>query len=265
VRPPYSFSAAFELGWGTFTANYGVLLAASAIMLVVNLVDNVVEKALGAVHFLLQFAWALPFFLLVTMPLYAGVLLLAARGIRRGKCRFDDLSLGYLRLGPVVVWSLLMLAAMLVIAMPGIAAVWSAFFSRNDGLFLAVVIGVAVLYACVFLFLIARFGFVVALLADPDIGRLEVSQAVRVSWQTTAKCWPSLVGLQLVVTVLVLASLLLLCVGIVFLGYPLWIAVGGSAYALLFTPEHFNQRCRACGYPLSGTSGTVRCSECGTI
>ncbi|NBW86317.1 MAG: hypothetical protein EBR23_05705 [Planctomycetia bacterium] len=80
-----------------------------------------------------------------------------------------------------------------------------------------------------------RVVFTAALVADPALGNLSVTEALNRNWSTVSIPQGfSLVGLGLVVSLLAGFSVLLLCVGYILVGLPLCLAIGGAASTLLF-------------------------------
>lgn len=236
--PLYSFGAAWDRGLVVFKANYPVLLGTAGIIVGAGLVDMAVRAVLEKIHPIVETLWAIPFALFVTIPLKAGAMLVGARAARsvRATSKIEDIFLGYARLGPLILWALLVSAVSIALMLPGGLLVAAGFMAGRDTVGVIVLIPVLLLYAALFLCLGVRFYIVPAMLVDPDLARRDIIDTARTSWRLTAGVWPSLLGLNIVLGVLMAGTLLLLCLGVVFLGLPIAFAVIGSAYAMLVNP-----------------------------
>jgi hypothetical protein len=103
----------------------------------------------------------------------------------------------------------------------------------SAGIVSAVIIAVALgLIATALVFV--RIIFMPAIVADPSLGSIGVMDALRLNWRATRGLGWSLLALFVVVSMLVAASVLLLCVGYVLIGLPLGIAALGAVYTMLF-------------------------------
>lgn len=234
--PAYSFGGAFERGMAVFKSNYGVLLGTAAVIFGTSVVDMAVRAVLEQVEPLLIVLWALPFTFCVTIPLSAGAMLVGARAARGGKAQITDLFLGYKRLGWVILWALLVSLAFIGLMIPGGIAVAVAFAAGGETVGLLVAIPLVLIYLGVFLCLTMRIFFVPAMLVDPELVPRDIIATAKASWALTRGNWPSLLGLSIVVGLLMAATFLLLCVGILFLGYPIYLAIMGTAYAMVVSP-----------------------------
>lgn len=240
--PPYSFGAAWERGFVVFKANYAALLGATAILFGAGVVDTVVRAVLEQIEPMLVLLWALPFTLCVSLPLNAGAMLVGARAARGGKAEIADIFLGYQRLGWVIIWSLLLGLACIGLMIPGVIAAVVAFAAGGETVGLLVTIPVALIYMGVFLCLSMRFFFVPAMLVDPELAPQDIFTTAKTSWKVTEGNWPSLLGLSIVVGLLAGATFFLLCLGILFLGYPIYLAIMGTAYAMVVNPLSMRSR-----------------------
>lgn len=259
---PYSFSAAFELAAHTFKRRWGtlvyiglILFLVTVALIFVQVVPMITALALGVnpngaggnflglVTVLLGIVTNL-----AIGPLFAGVTLTAAN-TTLGRSQRGNLLLGFKRWGKVVLANLLVLAIAIgayivaILPMVVITAILAAVTPRNQtpGL-----VGMIVLFAglaasfVLFLFaavVVMRVFFTPVIAADPELG-LGVMGALRMSWSRVSigrAC--SLFGLFLVAGLLGMLSWIVLLVGFPLLGMPIWFAVLGSAYQLLFRSD----------------------------
>lgn len=106
-----------------------------------------------------------------------------------------------------------------------------------------------------------RLMFAPMLFLDAPPGQLDLGGAFRLSWERTAHCAWGLVWLQLITTLVLVASLLALCVGVVLYGAPFWFSTLAIAYRCIF-PEQHSGICARCGYDVDAAPGAP-CPECG--
>lgn len=246
----YSFSAAVALAAHTFTSRWvklvllGLLVAVTII--VVGLFQALFENlqpgqsvnwmAIGA-------SWAVA--ILVTGPLFAG-LFVAAANTTVGRPNIADLLLGFRRYGTVVLTNLLVALIAAGVAIVGFVPLLAAAFAadaiqgwnRNPEMHPVAAILVGTCMIAIFLTAAVvgvRTGFAPALAADPENGDLNAFASLWLSWSRTSGIRGfSLLGLLLLAGIVMVLTLLLVCVGFVLLGLPIFIAVLGSAYQLLF-------------------------------
>lgn len=251
---PYSFSAACALAIQTFKTQWVPLLRMSLIMLGISIGlaspqwivttigamsgDPAVESATMIVGTV--FAYALN--ILVTAPLLSGMIVAGANAAV-GRANVADVFLAFRRYGRVVLANLLvyliMVGVFLSACVPlGLAV---AFAQAVAGGPTETALGIAsagvsfVLMILGFAMVVARTGYAPAIVADPDLGRLGVIEAIRLNWsRTSVSNGFSLLGLLILMSILVTLSLLLFCVGYLLVGLPLMWAVTGSCHQLLF-------------------------------
>ena len=257
---PYSFAAAFALAFHTFRRRWATLVYLGLLMIIVGVVLAIPQVALVVAGLALGvnpndaagralLAWGPQLVgwvtnVLVGGPVFAGFVL-AAANVTCGRGRRGDLLLGFRRFGTVVLASLMVFAISMggafVAILPVLAgglAVAALGPQGNPGpvgvaVFLGGVAGsLALLLA--FAVVMARVSFTPIIAADPDLG-LDLPAAVRLNWSrvTIGRAF-SLGGLLLVAGILLMLSIAVLCVGLVLIGMPLWTAVLGAAYQLLF-------------------------------
>ncbi|MGD9690693.1 MAG: hypothetical protein AB7K52_13500 [Phycisphaerales bacterium] len=270
----YSFSNAWSAGYELFKAQYGLLLAVAAINLGAGIADQLVSSFLEAVASPAGIiaSWVFQFF--VAYPIWAGTLLLVVR-LARGQETSIDVCLAGFRHYPQLLLVQLALGLIFlgVAAIPG-SVIFMVATAGRGWAFGPVILGIAVaILLLLMLWLSARLLFTLVIVVDdawdrqgPDQRPLgawdRASSALRMSWNLTQPVTWSLVGLQVSVSLVAGLTILLLCVGILLLGMPLYFGVIASAYVMLARPL-LDGRCRACGYPLDDVRGPI-CPECGT-
>lgn len=253
---PYSFSAAFDLAFRTFKTQWASLLLMSLIMLGISIglaVPQWIVTGIGAVSgdpalesaamiagTVLGYALSI----LVSAPLMAGVAVAGANAAA-GRANVADVFLGFKRYGTVVLASLLVYLIMFVVFVPaciplGVAAAFAQSVTGGPneaalGIVIAAAVVSFVLLLLGFATVYARTGFTAAIVADPELGRLGVFEAVRLNWaRTSVRTGFSLLGLLILTSLLASLSLLLFCVGYLLVGLPLMWAVLGACHQLLF-------------------------------
>ncbi|MBX9736214.1 MAG: hypothetical protein K2X32_04750 [Phycisphaerales bacterium] len=265
--PPYSFQNAFEIGFQTFQKHYVALLLGSLIYVVLSVIGLVMTMALDAVAppsgSILN--WIYSF--LVLSPSIAFITFLGVRGARGQSVSVEGLQDLLPRYGVLLLYSILTTGLAIVVFLP---------FGMIAGLVIALAIGTkanALFWLLVPLFLLAMLVFAYLTtrvifgyyrVIDPELPPIGVIDAMKQSWAVTAgvTAW-SMLALGLVTGMLLLASLFLLCVGVLFLGLPLMLGIYGAAYAMLsqrLTPGY----CKSCGYSIREIRDG-RCPECGTL
>jgi len=183
-------------------------------------------------------SWAVT--ILVTGPLFAG-LFVAAANTTVGRPNIADLLLGFRRYGTVVLTNLLVALIAAGVAIVGFVPLLAAAFAadaiqgwnRNPEMQPVAAILVGTCMIAIFLTAAVvgvRTGFAPALAADPENGDLNAFAALWLSWSRTSGVRRfSLLGLLLLAGIVMVLTLLLVCVGFVLLGLPIFIAVVGSA------------------------------------
>jgi hypothetical protein len=266
-RPPLpalSFEEAWSFGMQGFKANYGLLVGVGFAVLGVSAIDNVVTSMLEQISEIGQAIWMIGMGLLVSIPMSAGMVLVGANVARRGRGTFTDLFLGYRRLGALLGWSLLAGLAGATLVGPAVLLVLA--LQRTSGNDVAVVVGICVglVYLVGFIFVGTRLQLVGPMLVDPHLPARPIMATVKAAWGMTSEGkWLSLFVIYLVAGIMMMASILLLCIGLPLVGYPLYIAVTGAAYAMLTEDQWMGvRRCERCGYDLTGLAADA-CPECG--
>jgi len=233
----FSFQAAFALGWQTFRSRYGALLGASVVFLfawfAVSTVANLSRLALSpqapgvamepddfTIAFLLfNSSIDMALSVLFTVPLLAGLLLLALRHIRGESPPLGTLFAGFSeRYGPLVGIGALGTAPLLLVSAPVLLG--------PSPLFLLLIpVGVV---------LAVRFYLIYLLCVDPR-RRLGVIESYATSWRLTGPdpvFWP-LLGVVLALFLIGVLCTALLLLPLIFFGVPFAIAVAAASYELI--------------------------------
>jgi hypothetical protein len=257
IEAPYSFGNAFDLAVKTVKSQWGPLVLAGLVTLAAYTVigapqwimlavgeasrDDDVKSWMGLGSNCFGFVVNI----LIGGPLFAGIALCGANAVA-GRGNVADLFLGFRRYGQVLLAYLLLMAisagvtfVVYLSATIGFLVVAVAAGGLNSaagvsaGIVSAVIIAVALgLIATALVFV--RIIFMPAIVADPSLGSIGVMDALRLNWRATRGLGWSLLALFVVVSMLVAASVLLLCVGYVLIGLPLGIAALGAVYTMLF-------------------------------
>jgi hypothetical protein len=105
-----------------------------------------------------------------------------------------------------------------------------------------------------------RLAFSALVCLDPLWEGLDPWSCIKASWRITGPyVWPLFV-VALAAGLIAAASVLLLGVGVILLGWPLSIAIMGAAYTLI-VEQHITTTCPACGAALPDPSAP--CPSCG--
>jgi hypothetical protein len=286
---PYSFSNAFSKGLELFRTIWGPLVLMTLVVIGVSILSFLLQQ--GAilafqswVGMVMSYVLNFAFSVLVMLPLIAGCMIIVAERIRgRTNVGVGDifgLTFGARYAGVMIaglLFTLAMYLAGLIIVSPLIATglIGGATLTPGpggvtqvQGVTFGLAIGLGLLFCLVggiaIYYFMARFSVAVPLALDTRVASMGTIDCFRASWHLTkGKGW-SILGLGLVTGILSALTVLLLCIGIVLVGYPLLLATFGAAYAMIVQPLVKRDVCTSCGFDLAGnTSGT--CPECGTF
>jgi hypothetical protein len=264
---PYSFSAAFEAGWRAFAANYGKLLGATLVYLLIyiatafmaGLVDarlmGAPDPAIQPVSLLL--GW------LFLGPLGLGLTYVGVAAVRGEAGSLDNLFIAFRRYG--VVLGIMLLTSLIEMGIGLLAAAPALLVGATvSTVGVLVIVPLVVVAVVVAMYVNVRLWFAGVAAVDPSGPGAGVVDSIKIAWAMTrgGAAW-SLLGLLIVVMVMVVATFAMLILPGFFFGAPLTVAVFGAAYALLAGQKGvapLEGVCRRCGYPVEGA--TV-CPECG--
>lgn len=258
---PFSIGGACDHGWQIFKRHYGILLGGSALVAVLSIALNGVEKMLNASAFPAGSLVSLVAGFFLMPVLQTGLLFVAVRAARSEPIAFEHMFDGFRRYWPIVGVNALagLIFAGAVMPFAGVMGVAAA-LSGGRASVVVVLVLIGILAFAVLLALYVRLSFASVICLDPAAGEGVVG-AIRRSWEITGPYWGPLTVLQIVLWLVLVGSLLLFCVGIILLGLPLVLAINGAAYAALLRPRQL-PRCEACGYDTSGLNTRI-CPECG--
>lgn len=231
-RMTYCFSNAFSAGWDTLKSNYGVVLGATVVYMIIAMVVGVIP-IIGA---LLS--------LFIVTPVLAGLLVLGVKA-HQGSPQFSDLFVGFSKYLPVLGIGLLLGLVYFVIAIPifVVMAVGSippfgdpdAFSQNPPSAGLIAAMAIAYLFAIVCnVFITSRVMFAYPLCLQADLG---VVDSIKTSWTSTKPVMWTQIGLLIVMGLIVAVCAVACFVPAVFFGLPLMICVYGAAYNLLMNHQ----------------------------
>jgi hypothetical protein len=219
-------------------------------------------------------SYAVQIFLIT--PVMYGALLIATR-MARGETSVSRVSVGNMfeplkdRYWTSVLAGLMVLAITLagvVVAFLIAGAVggttWLALGSPRFGQKLDIVygVGLVVLIASYIIILVPMMCLMLVpiLVTDDRSGLMPIGASLSTAWNLTRGKRLSIFAIVVVGGIIAALTILLLCVGVVLVGYPFFLALSGSAIAMLIRPLEDTNRCPSCGY----NRGVLpRCPECG--
>lgn len=261
---PYSFGAAFSQGWSLFGARYGMILAATAIYLGVAILTQVTQVIIqvrsGQV---VAYLLGVPIAILFTTPFQASWTWAAVAASRGEPATASTLVRAFERYGQTVGLAVLIFLASVLAGIPLVLLALFLGFLGPLGIALLVILGIPI--AVVYAWVCVRLMLAYCLILDDRLGAMSPIEAVRTAFEMTSgiRGW-SLLGLNFVLGLLVVLSILLLILPFVFVGLPFMAAAQAMAYQQLAADHGLisARSCRYCGFDLTGLSDEV-CPECG--
>lgn len=260
--PPFSFGTAFAWAFDLLREHYGKLLLVAFVYLLLQMGMQVAaipfNQTLGQASDQSDFApYMVPLFfgglilavatVLVGIPLAAGIQWAGVRAARK-ELDVSDLFAPYKRfftvLGIALVSGLLQLAVALPLVFVGLLTLGSAIVDNDvlhrpvNGVLVGVLLLMAFVTLGVMIYLSTRLYFASVLAIDPrtasaQTGPLGVVEALKRSWELTSGRAFEVLAYGLCAILVAFATVLLFCVGLFFVGFPLMIVFYGSAYELL--------------------------------
>jgi hypothetical protein len=237
---PFSFGEAFSQGSNTFKTRYGSLLGATAVFILVMIGIGIAQLVLDTVFGHADSNDPTLSDLLITVfvsNVFGPGLFLYAVQLHRGQSP----GLGTLFAGFSRYWPMVGIGVLVSLIFGGIA-LGMAFFAglgfavssigSAPDLSLGAGFAIAVLVAvCLSLFFATRLAFVSVLCIDPE-RQYGVTESFAASWRMTGPIFWPLLGLIIVLSLILTASLLLLVLPVIFVGIPLFTVVLAAAYQL---------------------------------
>jgi hypothetical protein len=195
-------------------------------------------QALDGLNLLVQLVTRL----LVQVPLQASVAVIGAAAIR-GDLRYTDMFVAFRRffgvLGASIIYGLAVSAALLITMLPMFALPLIAFSggfratSSSPIMFFLIALAAAVLIGALMIRWVIRYSLGVSIVCDPVHRSVGIFEAFRMSAAVMRGREGSVFLFMMVTTLLAVLSVLLLGVGILLVGWPLWVCANGAIYHLL--------------------------------
>ena len=242
----FTFDAAFAKGMALFKSRYGGLLAATLVFILVllgvGLVKALVNTVLGvdpnhtsptATDHLID--------IFFTVPLTAGILLIALLHLRGESPAMGTLFAGFRRYWPLVgIGVLLMLIFVGPIVVAALFLGFGALFLGGTSAALPAITVTAILVGlvliCILIMLYTKLIFASLLCIDPRT-RLGVCDSIATSWRMTGPVFWPLLGLIIVMGLILIGTIIVLVLPVFFVGIPLCLAITVSAYELVMSEQ----------------------------
>jgi hypothetical protein len=242
----FTFEAAFAKGMALFKSRYGGLLAATLVFILllvgVGLAKALVNSVLGAdpdqtsataTDHLID--------IFISVPLTAGILLIALQHLRGESPAMGTLFAGFRRYWPLVgIGVLLMLIFMAPVVVAALFLGFGALFLGGTSAALPAITVTAILVGlvliCIFIMLYTKLIFASLLCIDPRT-RLGVCESISTSWRMTGPDFWPLLGLIIVMGLILIGTSILLVLPLFFVGIPLCLAITVSAYELIMSEQ----------------------------
>lgn len=239
--PEFDIGRVYGEGWGTMSSRYGLLLGAAVVFILIEIgiaiVVGVIERANPVGGLVLNFVSTF----LVNPPFAAGLFFLGVQVHRGEPVALEAMFSGFSRYGVVIgINALFTLLVLLALIPPGLLIGVGVAISSGAGSAAGIgfiVAGVAIAFGLI-LFISVRLAFATVVCLDPKNGYTGVIESLTLCWRATAPVAWKLLLLYLLVVLTMFGTMLLLCVGLFFLGYPFGIAVAGASYCAIFSPLH---------------------------
>lgn len=284
VNLPYSFGNAFEAGFRLLTAHYGMVLLVSLIYFFATIINTVVSFVLDSIVPLAGTLVSLAAQFLLLLPLFSGCMWCMVRGLRGQRVDPSGIGRAFERYGQVVavhVLSLLVILGLILVPSCFLGVLVTAFQAGARGSMgpgggtaqatmlaaWSILIVGALALLLVVSYVQARLLCASVLVLDAAVGEHDAIMALKRSWKLTGGLVGlSLLALNVVVMILSLLTILLLGVGYLLLGIPVWFTVLSAAYVQLVEPLRASlpAQCQSCGYLRAGLPKQAPCPECGS-
>jgi hypothetical protein len=237
--PDFTVGEAIGEGHKLLMANYGLMLGASIVVLLLTLAAMVVAGLadgflVGPDAMFQPVTTATQF--LVQTPLGIGIGMLAARRYRDNAGSFEDIFIGFTRYWQVVVIGLIMTVGVMVVALAGVfggALVVGGIYLASPAAAIVVAILLYLVFLVALVYLAMRLWFAYLICVDPRGARPGPIDSIKLSWYMTSghvfKLWLTGVAMGLIGILCVL----LLVLPFVFYALPLIGCITGVLYVLV--------------------------------
>ena len=229
----FTFKAALGLGCRTFKSNYGALLGASVVFLLVSAGAEFLQGVIPVPGL------GLLTYIFLNGPLWAGMAVLAVLHVRGESPPLQTLFAGFTRYWPLAGISALLL--LIVWLLPSSLMLMLAFaISLNwSDPAAATLLVLAIPFIACALFFSVRLLFAPLLCLDPH-RQLGIKASFTTAWKLTAPFFWPLLGLLLVVALIATATVMLFVLPFIVIGFPLGIAVMAAGYELITGGENMD-------------------------
>ncbi len=249
-------------------ANYGLLVGVVGVWMGVSTALTVLSLGLDQIHPAVSVLWDLVTLLVIDAPLYAGVTMLGVRLARGEKPPFDAMFDGFRSFGPIVLVSLIKLLivavamGLLIFLIAGLVRLIGFGGAKLPRALASLGVSFALLLSVGYcMFLLVRVSLADVFVLDHTGPRPGPINALRLSSRVTAPVTITLVLLFLLGLFIAVGTTLMLVIGLLLLGLPLLICMGGVSVRRML--ESLNRPvCNHCGFDLSATV-QLKCPECG--
>jgi len=219
----FTVGNAFNEGWRVMKANYGSLLGAALVYLVISLVMGFVPIVGPLAN------------LFIAGPLLAGWSFMGVRAYRE-RTEFSHLWDGFSRFGKTLgIYWLTFLVSLAALIPAGICVGLAYSMDKNfEGPGIAIAALGAVVSLVIFLVVLTRFSFAMVIGMDSELGAVD---SMRKSWEITKPCIGTIIGLFVCVGLVCMLLAVLLYLPLIFLGMPWSVCITGAAYCLITRGE----------------------------
>lgn len=180
--------------------------------------------------------------ILVVMPLSVGLVVFVANVSRGRAVEWSLLFSAFRRYGAVVVSNLIQMAVGIAIMSCAVVVVgglaWVASSAAGDAAAFAIAIPLGLVALGFSIWVSVRLSFASVSAADPTLPPRSGVDAVKYSWRISEGHVLNLIVGFIAVTVIVMLSVLLLCVGYILVGIPFLCAAYGATYDELVRRDH---------------------------
>jgi hypothetical protein len=244
----FTFGSAWELSLQTIKSRYVPLLLIALVFFGVNLPSQIASIALNPTltgsqpspaALLAGNCFQIVYSVLLVLPIAYGAIYAAAE-VTQGRGSLVDIFMPFRRYGMTLVnvlalgaisFACVLVGYLPLIVLMGIGAA----AGGKTGLGIGAVVGllltlVALLAGSAFVLIRIMFAPLIAI--DPTMGSMGVADSLRFSWAATRGLNFPMLGFLIVGSLLSLLSILLLCVGYLVVGLPLFLVMSGAMYQL---------------------------------